>query len=177
MISLVMLSEWLQRVGSSVPRGFSRFFILDMLKKKQYTGKELIDFAVKQSDGKWKPSPGLIYPLLGRLLDEKLIQETTGGKYKITKKGSATTDDLETINNIVKNQLDVLFRIGNVGKFVALDMIERVSAIGTILSENVAQMSQEEVQKYKKFLKSELEKMEKTPKKSGQEYQDRLNHK
>jgi len=58
-----------------------------MLKKKQYTGKELIDFAVKQSDGKWKPSPNLIYPLLGRLLDEKLIQETTGGKYKITKKG------------------------------------------------------------------------------------------
>ena len=167
MISLVMLEEWIQRVGSSVPRGFSRFYILDMLKKKQYTGKELIDVAVKQSDGKWKPSPGLIYPLLGRLLDEKLIQETTGGKYKITKKGSATTDDLETINNIVKNQLDVLFRIGNVGRFVILDMIERVSAIGTILSENVAQMSQEEVQKYKKFLKSELEKMEKSSQKKG----------
>ena len=80
-----MFPEWIQRVGSSVPRGFSRFFILDLLKKKQYTGKELIDFAVKQSEGKWKPSPGLIYPLLGRLLDEKLIQETTGGKYKITK--------------------------------------------------------------------------------------------
>ncbi len=167
MISLVMLSEWVQRVGSSVPRGFSRFYILDMLKKKQYTGKELIDVAVKQSDGKWKPSPGLIYPLLGRLLDEKLIQETTGGKYKITKKGSATTDDLETINNIVKNQLDVLFRIGNVGRFVILDMIERVSAIGSTLSENVEQMTKEEVQKYKKFLKSELEKMEKSSQKKG----------
>jgi len=101
-ISLVMLPEWMQRVGSSVPRGFSRFFVLEMLKKKQYTGKELIDLAVKQSDGKWKPSPNLIYPLLGRLLDEKLIQETTGGKYKITKKGGTTTDDFETINNIVK---------------------------------------------------------------------------
>ncbi len=167
MISLVMLPEWMQRVGSSIPRGFSRFFVLEMLKKKQYTGKELIDFAVKQSDGKWKPSPGLIYPLLGRLLDEKLIQETTRGRYKITKKGSATTDDLETINNIVKNQLDVLFRIGNVGRFVALDMIERVSAIGSTLSENVAQMTKEEVQKYKKFLKSELEKMEKQPQKKG----------
>ena len=167
MISLVMLVEWIQRVGSSVPRGFSRFYILDMLKKKQYTGKELIDVAVKQSDGKWKPSPGLIYPLLGRLLDEKLIQETTGGKYKITKKGSATTDDLETINNIVKNQLDVLFRIGNVGRFVILDMIERVSAIGSTLSENVEQMTKEEVQKYKKFLKSELEKMEKSSRKKG----------
>ncbi|SVC94835.1 uncharacterized protein METZ01_LOCUS347689, partial [marine metagenome] len=163
----VMLAEWIQRVGSSVPRGFSRFYILDMLKKKQYTGKELIDVAVKQSDGKWKPSPGLIYPLLGRLLDEKLIQETTGGKYKITKKGSATTDDLETINNIVKNQLDVLFRIGNVSRFVILDMIERVSAIGSTLSENVEQMTKEEVQKYKKFLKSELEKMEKSSRKKG----------
>ena len=162
-----MLSEWVQRVGSSVPRGFSRFYILDMLKKKQYTGKELIDVAVKQSDGKWKPSPGLIYPLLGRLLDEKLIQETTGGKYKITKRGSATTDDLETINNIVKNQLDVLFRIGNVSRFVILDMIERVSAIGSTLSENVEQMTKEEVQKYKKFLKSELEKMEKSSRKKG----------
>ena len=167
MISLVMMSEWIQRVGSSVPRGFSRFFILDLLKKKQYTGKELIDFAVKQSDGKWKPSPGLIYPLLGRLLDEKLIQETTRGRYKITKKGSATTDDLETINNIVKNQLDVLFRIGNVSRFVILDMIERVSAIGSTLSENVEQMTKEEVQKYKKFLKSELEKMEKSSRKKG----------
>ena len=162
-----MQSEWIQRVGSSVPRGFSRHFILETLKKKPHTGKELIDFAIKQTEGKWKPSPGLIYPLLGRLLDEKLIQETTGGKYKITKKGSATTDDLETINNIVKNQLDVLFRIGNVGRFVILDMIERVSAIGSTLSENVEQMTKEEVQKYKKFLKSELEKMEKSSRKKG----------
>ena len=162
-----MMSEWIQRVGSSVPRGFSRFFILDLLKKKQYTGKELIDFAVKQSDGKWKPSPNLIYPLLGRLLDEKLIQETTGGRYKITKKGSTTTDDFETINNIVKNQLDVLFRIGNLGRFVALDMLERMSTLGTVLSENAAQMTKEEIDKYKKFLKSELEKMEKSSQKKG----------
>ena len=167
MISLVMLPEWIQRVGSSVPRGFSRFFVLEMLKKKQYTGKELIDFAVKQSDGKWKPSPSLIYPLLGRLLDEKLIQETTGGKYKITKKGSTTTDDFETINNIVKNQLDVLFRIGNLGRFVALDMLERISTLGTVLSENATQMTKEEIDKYKKFLKSELEKMEKSSQKKG----------
>ena len=167
MISLVMMSEWIQRVGSSVPRGFSRFFILDLLKKKQYTGKELIDFAVKQSGGKWKPSPGLIYPLLGRLLDEKLIQETTGGKYKITKRGTTTADDLETINNIVKNQLDVLFRIGNLGRFVALDMLERMSTLGTVLSENATQMTKEEIDKYKKFLKSELEKMEKSSQKKG----------
>jgi len=162
-----MLPEWIQRVGSSVPRGFSRHYILETLKKKPHTGKEIIDFATKQSEGRWKPSPGLIYPLLGRLLDEKLIQETTGGKYKITKRGIATTDDLETINKIVKNQLDVLFRIGNVGRFVALDIIEQVSAMGSTLSENISQMTKMEIEKYKKFLKSELEKMEKPPSKKG----------
>ena len=170
-----MQSEWIQRVGSSVPRGFSRHFILEALKKKPYTGKEIIDFAIKQSEGKWKPSPGLIYPLLGRLLDEKLIQETVGGKYKITKRGAITTDDLETINNIVKNQLDVLFRIGNVGRFVALDIIERVYALGATLSDNVTQMSRGEIEKYKKFLNSELEKMENQPSKKGNKV--RLNHK
>jgi len=162
-----MLPEWMQRVGSSVPRGFSRFFVLEMLKKKQYTGKELIDFAVKQSDGKWKPSPNLIYPLLGRLLDEGLIEESTGGKYKITKKGRATADDLETINNIVKNQLDVLFRIGNVGKFVAADIQERISTLASLLSSNLAHMTKEETDKYKQFLQSELKKMEKVPRQKG----------
>ena len=44
-----MISEWFQRVGSSVPRGFSRYFILELLKEKSRTGKEIIDYAVEQS--------------------------------------------------------------------------------------------------------------------------------
>jgi len=50
---------------------------------------------------------------------------------------------------------------------VALDMIERVYALGSMLSENVGQMSKEEIEKYKKFLKSEIEKMENQPSKKG----------
>ncbi len=101
-----MISEWFQRVGSSVPRGFSRYFILELLKKKPYTGKQIIDYAVEQSQGVWKPSPGLIYPLLGRLLDEGLVEETSDGKYEITKKGRTTAADLDRINEIVKKQLN-----------------------------------------------------------------------
>ncbi|MEC7712157.1 MAG: PadR family transcriptional regulator, partial [Thermoproteota archaeon] len=63
--------------------------------------------------------------------------------------------------DIVKNQLDVLFRLGNVGRFVVLDMLERLSIIGSLLSENAARMTKEEIEKYEKFLKSELAKMEK----------------
>jgi len=155
-----MISEWFQRVGSSVPRGFSRYFILELLKKKAHTGKEIIDHAVEQSNGIWKPSPGLIYPLLGRLLDEGLIEETSDGKYQLTKKGSETAEDVDKIIDIVKKQLDVLFRIGNVGRFVAIDLLEKMSTMGSILSSNVANMTSEETQKYKKFLEDELKKIE-----------------
>ena len=165
-----MISKWFQRVGSSIPRGFSRYFILELLKKNPHTGKEIIDAGVKQSEGIWKPSPGLIYPLLGRLLDEGLIEEAKSGKYQITRKGRSTADDLDSINDIVKKQLDVLFRLGNVGRFVAMDVLERISVMGTILSSNVSNMTKEETGKYKKFLESELKKMEKrTEKRKGKE--------
>lgn len=161
-----MISDWLQRVGSSIPRGFSRYFILETLKKKPSTGKEIIDAATAQSEGKWKPSPGLIYPLLGRLLDEGLIEETKDGKYQITKKGRIVSDDLEALDKIVKNQLDVIFRMGDVGKFVAMDLIERVNTIGSSLSSNISHMTKDETQKYRKFLESELRKMDSAEKKS-----------
>jgi len=154
-----MVSDWFQRVGSSVPRGFSRYFILEVLRKNSHTGKEIIDYAIKQSNGIWKPSPGLIYPLLGRLLDEGLIEETKDGKYQITKKGVEIAKDVDQINDIVRKQLDVLFRLGNVGRFVAVDLLEKISTIGSILNSNFANMTNEETQKYKKFLEAELRKI------------------
>jgi len=154
-----MISEWFQRVGSSIPRGFSRYFILELLKEKNRTGKEIIDYAFEQSDGIWKPSPGLIYPLLGRLLDEGLIEEAKDGKYKITKKGSETAEDVDKINDIVKKQLEVLFRLGSVGRFVAMDLLEKIFSMGSILSSNIAHMTEEETVKYKTFLEKELKKI------------------
>jgi len=165
-----MISEWFQRVGSSVPRGFSRYFILELLKKTPHTGKEIIDYAVKQSNGIWKPSPGLIYPLLGRLLDEGLIEETQDGKYQLTKKGRDTASDVDKVNDIIKKQLEVLFRLGNVGRFVAIDLLEKISVMGSILSSNFSNMTDDETKKYRQFLESELKKVqEKDTKKKGQE--------
>jgi len=155
-----MISEWFQRVGSSVPRGFSRYFILELLKKKPHTGKEIINYAEEQSNGIWKPSPGLIYPLLGRLLDEGLIDETEDGRYQLTEKGKETAQDVDKVNDIVKKQLDVLFRLGNVGRFVAMDMLEKISAMGSILSSNFENMTNEETKRYREFLESELKKIE-----------------
>ena len=155
-----MISEWFSRVGSAIPRGFSRHYILALLKEQPMTGKEIIDRATVQSEGKWKPSPGLIYPLLARLVGDGLVTEDKDGRYHVTKKGIEITSDLESVGNIFKRQLDVMLRVGSVGKFVAMDVIDKVAAVGSALSSNLEAMTLEERNKYKAFLQSELRKLE-----------------
>ena len=155
-----MISEWLSRVGSAIPRGFSRQYILSLLREQPMTGKEIIDKATMQSDGKWKPSPGLIYPLLARLVNDGLVTEDKDGRYHVTKKGIEITSDLESFSSVIQKQIDVMLRVGNVGKFVAMDVIDRLAAVGSALSSNLDTMTQEERGKYKAFLQSELQKLE-----------------
>ncbi|HZC49029.1 MAG TPA: PadR family transcriptional regulator [Nitrososphaeraceae archaeon] len=155
-----MLSNWFSRVGSAIPRGFSRHYILGLLKEQPMTGKEIIDKAILQSDGKWRPSPGLIYPLLGRLLEEDLIAEIDNGKYKITGKGLDIAADIESVHNILQKQLDVMLRVGNIGRFMAMDLIDRISTIGSTLSSNLDRMTEQERSKYKQFLMTELNKLD-----------------
>ena len=154
-----MFEQWAQRVGSAVPRGFSRYYILKQLQKMPHTGKEIINSAIEESDGKWKPSPGLIYPLLGRLLDEGLIEETEDGKYQITEEGKTISKDLEIFNKNMKEQIDTVMKMANVGKFMAMDILERITILGNLLSSNVSSMTNHEIEKYKKFLESELKKV------------------
>lgn len=155
-----MITDWLLRVGSAIPRGFSRHYILGLLKQQPMTGKEIIDKAIFESEGKWRPSPGLIYPLLGRLLEEGLITETDSGRYQITKKGKDIAADVDSVRNIVQKQFDVMLRVGNIGRFMAMDLIDRVSTIGSTLSSNLDRMTDEERNKYKQFLLTELRKLD-----------------
>jgi DNA-binding PadR family transcriptional regulator len=131
-----------------------------LLKEQPMTGKEIIDKAILQSDGKWRPSPGLIYPLLGRLLEEDLIAEIDNGKYKITGKGLDIAADIESVHNILQKQLDVMLRVGNIGRFMAMDLIDRISTIGSTLSSNLDRMTEQERSKYKQFLMTELNKLD-----------------
>ena len=77
---------------------------------------------------------------------------------------------MDKINDIVKNQLEVLFRLGNVGRFVALDLLEKISSMGSILSSNLSNMTDDETKKYREFLQEELKKWkERKVKKKGKE--------
>lgn len=124
------------------------------------TGKEIIDTAIAQTEGRWKPSPGLIYPLLGRLLDDGLVAENDSGKYTITKKGLEIMEDLESLNNVVRKQLDVMLRVGSIGAAVATDLVDRVITIGSSLTSRPDIMTKDERNKYRQFLLSELKKLD-----------------
>ena len=154
-----MFREWTQRVGSAVPRGFSRYYILQQLKEKPHTGKEIINSAVEASSGEWKPSPGLLYPLLGRLLDEGLIEESENGKYQITDMGKTILTDLKNWKMIMQDQMKTMMRLMEMGKFMGMDVLERITILGNLLSSNVEKMTERETTKYKKFLESELKKV------------------
>jgi hypothetical protein len=60
---------------------------------------------------------------------------------------------------MIQKQIDVMLRVGNVGRFVAMDLIDRITAIGTSLSSNLDSMTQEERNRYKEFLQNELKKL------------------
>jgi hypothetical protein len=64
------------------------------------------------------------------------------------------------VRNIMQKQLDVMLRVGNIGRFMALDLIDRVATIGSTLSSNLDKMTVQEKNKYREFLISELNKLE-----------------
>ena len=58
-----------------LPRGLLRFLVLNMLREKPLSGTEIVEQIEKQTEGKWKPSPGSIYPLLAWLSDKGYTKE------------------------------------------------------------------------------------------------------
>ncbi len=67
-----------------VPRGFLRLLIARLLAKEEMTGTQIMEILEERSKGRWRPSPGSIYPLLGHLEENGLIKTVrTEGRSKI----------------------------------------------------------------------------------------------
>ena len=155
-------SNWLAKVRTSVSLGFSRRYILELLTRNpKMTVKEIIDRAIAQSQGRFKPAPSTIYPILGKLLDEGLAEGSKDGRYAITRKGLDMVADLHSsATKAIQKQMKILFRTGKLGRFMAMDLVDRAYAIGSMLNSNLDKMTQEEQEKYRQFLKDELKKLD-----------------
>jgi len=133
-----MISNWLSKVGSSIPRGYSRRDVLGLLRQhSMLTIKEIIGKAIEHSEGRWRPSPGLIYDMLGKLLAEGLIKEMDNGRYSVTKKGIDMLTDIESARNILQKQIDILSQISNVARLGT----DRLSNTGLVLSPIINKIS------------------------------------
>jgi DNA-binding PadR family transcriptional regulator len=67
-----------------VPRGFLKLLIVRLLAKREHTGTQIMEILEERSQGKWRPSPGSIYPLLSSLEEDGLIKTVrTEGRSKI----------------------------------------------------------------------------------------------
>lgn len=150
----------IDRILASVPRGFSRLLILRMLKDRPMRGRELILEAEKLSKGVWRPSPGLIYPLLGRLLSEGLIDEGEDGRYRLTEKGEGVLGNLDVVKRSIERQMDFLMSLSVTGRFLIVDAIERMISIANMLWDNIERLSGEQRDRYKRFLEMELRRIE-----------------
>jgi hypothetical protein len=61
------IRKWIQHTAK-VPKGFLRYQVLYKLKKHPMSGAELTSAIEEEMEGRWKPKPGSMYPLLKNLL-------------------------------------------------------------------------------------------------------------
>ena len=81
-----------RRHMAQVPKGFLRRAVLKLIIENPRSGSEIIQAIDEETLGRWKPSPGSVYPLLSLLQDSgyiiELPRDESGLKrYKITEVG------------------------------------------------------------------------------------------
>jgi DNA-binding PadR family transcriptional regulator len=153
--------------AGKVPRGFTRYYVLYLLSENELTGKDIIDESIERSEGDWAPSPGLIYPLLGRLVRDGLIAELDGGKFSVTDKGLKELSKKDEFQEELEGQLTLVNKLGlsmfTAGKFLADEAVDRISKVSTNAWDRLTNRSDEAQRrfekKYEQFLLEELERL------------------
>src|SRR5450755_1219149 len=76
--------------GGRARRGDVRLALLRLLAEEAADGYQLMQAIEQRSDGRWRPSPGSVYPTLAQLEDEGLIRSTEADgarRFEITDAG------------------------------------------------------------------------------------------
>ncbi len=83
---------WVKQTAS-VPRGYLRYKVLQLLRDQPLSGSEIAKLIEDETSGRWKPSPGSLYPLLKALLKDGFTEEIPDvdlvRKYRLTELGRA----------------------------------------------------------------------------------------
>jgi DNA-binding PadR family transcriptional regulator len=102
----------LLRHTARVPKGFLRLYTLRLLKDTPMSGSEIMAEVKKQTDGRWEPSPGSVYPLLSWLQENNYTNEVPRQKgdyvkrYTLTEKGEKLLEQQSELQEELQNKLD-----------------------------------------------------------------------
>jgi DNA-binding PadR family transcriptional regulator len=84
------------RSGHRARRGAIKGSVIRLLAERPMHGYELISEFEERSGGRWRPSPGSVYPLLNQLQDEGLVRSTEDQgrrQFELTDEGRAWLDE------------------------------------------------------------------------------------
>lgn len=92
----------LLRHTATVPKGFLRYQVLELLNEKPMSGSEIMNEIERRTNGCWRPSPGSVYPLLSWLQDNGYIREVPAEevgvkRYTLTDKGKLFLEEQRRI--------------------------------------------------------------------------------
>lgn len=144
----------------SMPKILAMYFLINLLKEGPQTIEEIIDAAIKQSGGSWKPTSRQVRALLEKLLDDGLAEKAEDGRYGITEDGRTTSEGIREIKEAAERKLGVLFTLASVDKSLIPDLLDRFVAVGYVLGISAGNMTEEQRSRYRQILKDELEKIQ-----------------
>ncbi len=104
-------------------RGFGlKYLILSMASEKEVTGADVIAQVSEKTEGRWIPSPGVIYPSLAKLHDDGYLDlgERDNKKYyKATEKGKETVKGTIFPWNANENSIEsILAKMDNYVEYI-----------------------------------------------------------
>jgi len=74
--------DWTKRTHKGL-----RKWILYIVRDTPRSGAEIMDLMESNLQGWWRPSPGSIYPLLDKMVDEGVLARSSEKKYSLTEMG------------------------------------------------------------------------------------------
>ena len=166
--------HWMRHTAS-VPKGFLRYYVLKLLKEKPMSGSEIMVEIERETDGRWKPSSGSVYPLLAWLHDKGYIKELPkeeGGRkrYMLTEHGKKFFEEQLKLKEKLQKKLEFLappFLGGfcfnsHIGKLreirePARRLVKALFSLRTALENNFTEQGVKEIAE---FLNSTAERME-----------------
>jgi len=139
-------SEWhpgwrfkhMKRHMAFVPRGFVRYYVLRLLSEKPMSGSEIIQYVEDKSGGRWRPSPGSVYPLLAWLQENKYIKEVPAEepgikRYTLTSEGQEFLEEHEKR----RSKMEERFKSFGSGSFFEPPWLNAPEHIKTVIKADV----------------------------------------